>query len=93
LDNRYSFGIGIWGITKVFELYNNEQYSNIYNYIIVAFVFFGAGFGFQYRFITKKYQKLRKEAIHVPPGAMEDFIKSVIDTGGDISRYKDSINT
>ena len=87
------FGIGIWGITKIVELYNIQEYSNIWDYIIATFVFFAAALGFHFIFITKKFQKLRKEAVHVPPGAMEDFINSIIHTGGDTGRYRDSTST
>ena len=72
------FGIGIWGITKIVELYNSQKYNNIWDYIIFTSVFFATAIVFQFIFITKKFQKLRKEAVRVPPGEMEDFINSII---------------
>ena len=86
------FGLGVFGISKVIELYNNEQYSNICKYVIIASLFIIAGVVFQYIFILKKYRELENKAIPVTYGAFLEFVHS-ISTTGDTRKYRDSTKT
>lgn len=92
------YGLGMFGITKVIELYNNEQYSNnkqysnIYRYIIIASIFIIAGVVFEHIFIIKKYRELKNKAIPVTYAELGKFLDS-ISTGGDARYYRDSTNT
>lgn len=86
------FGLGIFCISKVIELYNNEQYSEICKYVIIASFFIIAGVVSQYIFIIKKYRELKNKAVSVTYGELGKFVNS-ISTGGDAKHYRDSTNT
>ena len=86
------FGLGIFGISKIIELYNNEQYSNIYKYVIIASLFIIAGLVLQHIFIAKKYRELENKAIPVTYGELVEFVNS-ISTAGDTRKYRDSTKT
>jgi len=88
----FLFGLGIFGISKVIELYNNEQYSNICKYVIIASFFIITGVVSQYIFIAKKYRELKNKAIPVTYGELVEFVNS-ISTAGDTSQYRNSTNT
>lgn len=88
----FLYGLGIFCISKVIELYNNEQYSNIYKYVIISSIFIIAGVVFEHIFITKKHRELKNKAIPVTYGELGKFVSS-ISTGGDAKHYRDSTNT
>lgn len=88
----FLYGLGVFCISKVIELYNNEQYSNIYKYIIIAILFIIVGGVLQHIFITKKHRELKNKAVSVTYGELGKFVNS-ISTGGDAKHYRDSTNT
>ena len=88
----FLFGLGIFGISKVIELYNNEQYGNICKYVIIASFFIIAGVVLQHMFIAKKYRELKNKAIPVTYGELVEFVNS-ISTAGDTRQYRNSTNT
>jgi hypothetical protein len=92
------YGLGIASLyellKKIYTLLTDDQYAiNIICLpLIFSIIFFILALLVNKIFILNKFKKLREEAVQIPLGEIENFIKPFCHTG-DMGGYRNSVST